>query len=526
MKVKWSWQLRLSSALAVSSLSVAGLAGPVEAGGPATVGRLSAWTACGEGLECATLPVPLDHARPAAGTIELAVIRRPAADPARRIGSLVYLEGGPGVSGFDSVRDSAELVEKPVRDRFDVVGFDQRGVGRSAPVRCYADTEAAEKALIGGLPWDRSAASGSRWLAVAPVGAKSSYGDEVLAGFDETVEEQRRFAEGCGRLSGPLLPYLSTEAAARDLDLLRAALGESRLTAYGASYGTELGVTYAALFPTRLRALVLDAVVDPRLSIDNPFVEIWLQATAFEKAFDTFLGNCKRDPECTFGHGDPAGAYDRLLARLAEKPLYVRNEDANTVTEVDASVVRFAVEKLLYNESNWPKLELGLQRADDYDDGSVLLDVVQGSSDQEDGVYDNLAEANAAINCADQSYPTDLAFYRGFAATMALEAPRFGPMLALVGLPCAFWPTSPASRYTGPFQAPGAPPILVIGTTGDTATPYVEARSLASQLGDRAVMLTWRSFTHGAYGNSTCINEATNRYLIDLVPPKPNTVCQ
>ncbi|WP_307874459.1 alpha/beta hydrolase [Frankia nepalensis] len=531
--VKWSWRARLSSALALSSLSVAGLAGPAEAAAPTlatspAMGGLSAWTACGDGLECAKLPVPLDHAHPAAGTIELALIRRPAADPARRIGSLVYLEGGPGVSGVDTIRTSPDLFDEPVRDRFDIVGFDQRGVGQSAPVHCLTDEEKA--AYLASVAHPRAvsvAPSRSGSLAAARAPATGAADDEDLpAGFDETVEAYRQIVAGCERLSGPLLPYLSTEAAARDLDLLRAALGEPRLTAYGASYGTELGVTYAALFPTRLRALVLEAVLDPAQWTNDPLGHVRLQAIAFDAALDAFFASCARDPECGFGHGDPAGAYDRLMARLAEKPIYARGKEVDTTTPVDASVAISAVLELLYSEQLWPILALGLELADDYDDGSVLLATQEESSgERDDGTFDNSFDAQIAIDCADQNYPTDLAVYRRFAADLAREAPRFGPVLALGSVTCAFWPTPSASRYTGPFQAPGAPPILLLGTTGDPATPYQEALSTAAQLGDRAVLLTWRSYTHGAYADSSCVREATDRYLIDLITPRPGTVC-
>ncbi|WP_307874607.1 alpha/beta hydrolase [Frankia nepalensis] len=456
------------------------------------------------------------------------MIRRPAADPARRIGSLVYLAGGPGDSGVDFVERVPKLFNESVRDRFDIVGFDQRGVSRSAPVRCFTDEEnASGEDSIAGLPKDRSAVGGEHSLAVVPVGAKRSSGNDVMAGFDETAEVYREFAANCGRLSGPLLPYLSTEAAARDVDLLRAALGEPKLTAYGASYGTQLGATYAALFPTRLRALVLDAPADPTLRINNPLEHLRLKAFAFEAALNAFFAWCAHDPKCGFGHGDPAGAYDRLMARLAEKPLDVRDKDGTT-TPVDASVARTAVVQLLYGEWGWPDLGLGLQRADDYDDGSILLDKSRGeaSAQRESEPYSNSNEAIEAINCADQSYPTDLAVYRRFLVDLARQTPRIGVTQALVGLACAFWPTRPASRYTGPFQAQGAPTILVIGTTGDPATPYPEARTLAAQLGDRGVLLTWQSYTHVAYRGSTCVDEITDRYLIDLVTPKPNTVCQ
>jgi pimeloyl-ACP methyl ester carboxylesterase len=503
---------------AALAIAVAGAAGPVPAAGaaePSTrVGRLSAWRACGDGVQCATLPVPLDYANPAAGTITLAVVRRPAREPARRIGSLVYLEGGPGVSGVNSIKTYPQLFDTVVGDRFDIVGFDQRGVGASAPVRCLTDAQKATELsdVLAGGPARRA----------APASTEGS----VPAGFDGTAASDRGVAEGCERWSGKMLPYLSTAAAARDVDVLRAALGDRRLTAYGASYGSELGATYAALFPTHLRALALDAVVDPRMSTTDPFAETLLQAKAFDAALDAFLTACARATTCPFGDGDPFGHYDRLVARIAKHPIYAQGKDVDTTRPVDSGVLTSAVLQLLYSQQQWPILALALGLADTANDGSVLLSLAdQQSGRRADGSYDNSFDANTAINCADQSYPTDLAAYRRFAAKLATEAPRIGSTLALGGLTCAFWKVRAASRYTGPFLAKGAPPILLVGTTGDPVTPYPEARSLASQLSS-GVLLTWRSYTHGAYeGPSTCVHNAVDDYLVNLVVPKPGTVC-
>jgi pimeloyl-ACP methyl ester carboxylesterase len=508
--------------LAVVSLSVAGAAGaagPARAGGataPLAVGRLTPWTACGSGLQCAALPVPLDYAHPAAGTINLAVVRRPARLPERRLGSLVYLAGGPGVSGVDTIRSYPDLFGAAVRDRFDIVGFDQRGVGASAPVRCLTDAEKAGQ-VAGVIPASLSRAGGTQPAAGGDAG--------VLAGFAGAATADRDIALGCERLSGRLLPYLSTALAARDVDLLRAALGEARLTAFGSSYGTALGVTYAALFPRRIRALVLDSVVDQRLSTTRPLDKTRLQILGFEAALDAFLSACRRDPTCPFGHGDPAGAYDRLMARLARHPIYGRGTDTDRTRPVDAALAAYAVRQPLYAQRYWPVLAVALARADD-GDGSALLKLVDlGSGRLKGGTFDNSFDAYTAINCADQAYPTDLAVFRRFAVDVAREAPRFGPMMALGGMTCAFWPVRAAVRYTGPFRALGAPPILLVGTTGDPATPYAEATSLAAQLAD-SVLLTWRSFSHGAYsGPSTCVRAAVDRYLLTTVPPARGTVC-
>lgn len=537
-----SWQARVTGVLAVVTLSVLGAAGPAADASsrpapatplprpsplPLAVPALD-WQPCpdaaddgedGDELECATLPVPLDHARPAAGTIELALVRRPARDPAQRIGSLLWLEGGPGVSGVETIRTYPDLFDDPIRDRFDIVGFDQRGVGESAPVRCLADEQ--KDVLLLGVDAPGAGRGG---------GATASGGADRLtaAEFAASVAAEREVAEGCERMSGWLLPYLSTEAAARDVDLIRAALGEHRLTAFGGSYGTQLGLTYAALFPTRLRALVLDSVVDPEMALNRPFEETRMQAAAFEAALNAFLADCAADPDCLFGGGDPAGAYDRLMARLAEDPIEATGKELGPGPHlVDDTVARSAIIELLYSQELWPTLDLVLALADEFDDGSAMLALAQEQAGRrDDGTYDNSFDANNAINCADQAYPRDVAAYRRLSDELAAEYPRIGSSVALGGLSCAFWPQRAASRYTGPFTAEGAPPILVIGTTGDPATPYPEAVSVARRLSN-SELLTWRSYTHGAYtGPSTCVHDIVNRYLIDLELPKPGTVCE
>ena len=258
----------------------------------------------------------------------------------------------------------------------------------------------------------------------------------------------------------------------------------------------------------------------------QPLEEIRLQALAFEAALDAFLAACAKDTTCPFGHGDPAGHYDRLAARLARQPIHAKGKDADKSRPVDLGVLTSAVLQLLYNQQQWPILALALALADEKDDGSVLLALADlASGRRADGTYDNSFDANVAINCADQRFPTDLAVYRRFAAELARETPRIGSTLALGGMSCAFWNVPVASRFTGPFRAAGAPPILLVGTTGDPATPYPEARSLAGQLAS-GVLLTWRSYTHGAYeGSSTCVHEAVDDYLVNLTLPEPGRVC-
>ncbi|WP_131745800.1 alpha/beta hydrolase [Frankia sp. Cppng1_Ct_nod] len=460
------------------------------------------WEPCGGGLECARFPVPVDHTRPDGAKIELALIRAPARQPYRRIGSLVLHPGGPGASGVEFVRAGAATgaIGLPLRNRFDIVGFDPRGVGGSAPVRCISD---AEK--------DRLTSTGR----VLPATA---------AEHDELVTDARRFAQGCERSSGALLPFMSTEASARDLDLLRIALGDEKLSYLGFSYGSVLGATYASLFPTRVRAMALDAAVDPDLWFNRPQELVRQQAASFEAALTAFFSYCKARPECGFGKDDPSAAYDRLVDRLDREPIpAVSSADPRPV---NGSVVFDAMITALYSQLTWPALEHALKAADEENDGSELLAIADlGSGREPNATYSNLMDSNAATVCTDEINPVDIAVYDRLAEELGRRNPRFGRMVGFDHLPCAFWPVKAASRYTGPFRADGTPPIVVIGTTGDPAAPYAGAKALAGELAT-GVLVTWRGVSHGAYGHlSECIDDAVDLYFVDLKSPAEGTTC-
>ncbi|WP_160172418.1 MULTISPECIES: alpha/beta hydrolase [Frankia] len=471
-------------------------------------------------MECATLPVPLDHARPAAGTINLALIRAPARQPHRRIGSLVMLAGGPGQSGVGFIRDWLGFFGASLRDRFDIVGFDQRGVGGSAPVRCSSGQDNDPPAATSPFAIDsRASRAGSE-------------DDDV---YQELVDDRRQWAQGCVRFSGAELPYLSTEAAARDLDLLRAALGEDKITSYGGSYGTVLGATYASMFPTRIRALVLDGVEDPNVWMNQPQEDLRRMAQGFETALGAFLADCKARPNCGFGHGDPAGAFDRLVERLIEKPIPAGGKDTGAARTLNWVTAMIGVRSALYSHAMWPRLAEALALADDNNDGSKLLSFAAqdpigailplpySTSTSADVAHTAIA-AHTAITCADKVFPT-VGAYQRLADELNRESPHFGLLSGLGALACVVWPVKAASRYTGPFHATGAAPILLVGSTGDPATPYSGAVSLARQLAN-SVLLTWRSYTHTAYfQDSGCVRQAVERYLVDLILPKRGTIC-
>jgi len=429
-----------------------------------------AWAPCGDGFECTALPAPLDRGDPSAGTVDLAVTRRPAPDAATRIGSLVVNPGGPGSSAVDYLQQAWQQVPEPVRARFDLVAFDPRGVGGSAPVRCVTTEELDALVALDPDPDD----------------------DAELQALQDGG---RRLADGCAARSGDVLPHVSTEEAARDLDLLRASLGDEGLTYLGYSYGTAIGAEHLRLFPTRVRAMVLDGALDPALSWDELLSG---QAAGFDVALAAFLDDCERT-RCAFRRvvdGDLTAAFDVLAARVDAQPL--PGDGERTVGPGEFSL---GVGAGLYSRtSGWPAVAEGLALAEQ-GDGSVLLQLSDAYLDRTDDGYANTTEANLAVNCIDRPWPRETGPYLELAEQVRRTSPRFGPAIALSGLSCATWPVPPV-REPQPVQAGGAPPVVVIGTTRDPATPYAWSQALADQLSS-AVLLTVDGDGHTAYRTGT-----------------------
>ena len=453
-----------------------------------------AWRGCDGGFECATMTVPLDYDAPDGETITVSVIRLKARNQARRVGSLVMNPGGPGGSGIDFLRQAEQLLTDDILDRFDAVSFDPRGVGESTPVDCLDDK---------GL---------DRLLAADP-------SPDTPQEKQALVDLNRQFAEACGRLSGKLLPHIGTVDVAKDLDVLRTALGDDKLTYLGFSYGTMLGTRYAQQFADNVRALVLDGAVDPVLVTREVTAQ---QAIGFERALDAFLADCVKK-RCAFAaHGDIDKTYDELVATIDRKPLRAAQFPGRTLGPGEALL---GVAAGLYSrEFGWPLLRRGLEDA--YDgDGSVLLTLFDNLAERDgQGHYSNSLEVLSAVSCVDSIYPTDVAAYDSLASSIK-GAPRFGTALALGSVMCAFWPTPPVSR-AGIVRIQGkAPPIMVVGTTRDPATPYDWAQSLADQLPGE--LLTYDADGHTAYGygRSSCVDRAVDAFLISLTVPKTGTRC-
>lgn len=435
------------------------------------------WSRCDTDREadCATLEVPLDWADPTGPTIGLAVARRRATGS--RIGSLVTNPGGPGGSGVDLVL--ADSFGPTLRERFDVVGWDPRGVGDSAALTCGDE-------VPGFLTEDPSPDDEAEQRAI-----------EAAA---------RAVAEECGTEDEELLPHVGTDSVARDLEALRIALGDRRLTYLGFSYGTLIGLRYLARFPTHARAIVLDGVVDPTLDLEG-----WLldQTRAIDASLERAFESCGGVDDCPVD--DLAAAYDEVAAAVERQPLPAGRGRRLGPAELATGAVYVS-----YDPAGWPDLTEAVVDALG-GDGTAMADLAQG--------YYDLSgfTAYAAVTCTDSRRPVGAEAYAEFAEEAARISPRFGPTVANELLPCAFWPVPPAP-VTGPVRAEGAPPVLVLGNRGDAATPYENSVKVAEMLED-GHLVSNDDEGHTAYGRSRCVDAAVHRYLIDLEVPERDPDC-
>lgn len=458
---------------------------------PITHGNV-VWTDCGGGFQCGTVQVPLDYGHPDAGTIGIAVNRKPATDQANRIGSVLINPGGPGDSGVTFVRDDVSALTN-LNKRLDLIGFDPRGVGLSSPVLCLDD---AQKDTFNAL-------------------------DAVLDDPQEkqaAIQASKDFAAACAQRNAKILPFVDTVSAARDMDLIRAAVGDAKLTYLGFSYGTFLGQTYAHLFPTHIRGLVLESVVDPSVSASDALLA---QLVAFEQNYQAFLADCNArrsaSQPCAFAKsGDPATKLNALMQRLDSNPMTVGGR------LLTRGLAMTGVLYGLYYQIVWPDLDLALTAAD-RGDGTVLMALAdQYNQRNPDGTYSNIIDSIEAIDCLDRPYATDVAYYDQLGPAFSKISPLLGPLFQYSDLTCAFWPVKPTG-HVGPLTADGAPPILVVGATGDPATPYAWAQSVNQQLAG-SILLTRAGQGHAA-GDNACINAAEEAYLISLTLPAPGTIC-
>lgn len=451
------------------------------------------WKDCGDVLECATLKVPLDYSDPSGESIELSLNRRAAENASA---NLLINPGGPGGSGLDMVESSVQsMFSEDLQAAYNIIGFDPRGVGKSSPVTCQTDAEidqGRQENLRAWLPEDQT----------------------------QIIEETDDYAADCTANTGDLLGHVDTVSAAKDMDVIRAALGDKQLDYLGFSYGTFLGSTYADLFPKKVGRFVLDGAMDPTSQASDLTKA---QAVGFENEIDAWLAQCVESEDCPFS-GSVAEAKVQLqqfFAQVENQPMV--SSDGRTVPIIDF-VNGFILP--LYDNSNWPYLTEAMASA--VNDGNV--DSILGFADiaadrQIDGTYSsNSSDAFTAINCLDRPMNANSDAMSEEATELMRVAPTLGKYLSYGEIACDVWDHK-ASGHAEELNAPGSNEILVVGTTGDPATPYKWSQSLAKQL-DNATLLTYEGHGHTAYGRSNdCITDAVDGYLIDGKVPAANSQC-
>jgi pimeloyl-ACP methyl ester carboxylesterase len=444
-------------------------------------------------VECARIQVPLDYARPAGTQISIALLRIHYADQPQRVGSLLVNPGGPGGSGVNLAVALAGELSTDVLQRFDIVGFDPRGVGLSAPVKCMSTAQ--EDQLLS-LDTDVRTTAGLR-------AAK-----QLFAGF----------ATSCKAKYGATIGHYDTVDTARDMDRIRAALGDATMNYLGFSYGTELGAVYAHLFPKRIRVAALDGAVDPKL--DDLVSESSAQVAGFEQAFDQFAADClTRDPCRELG--DPRQAVYAIRDRAAISP--IRSSDAQDPRRATASLVLLGVLQALYSRDLWPTLGTALLAARRGDAKGLLALADDYADRDESGQYSNFLDVYFTVTCNDLAADPDDATIQAMGHAWARQYPMFGVWQAAALTQCSGWQKH--RTPIPPETAASSAPILVVGNLHDPATPYAGAVNLTKELG-RASLLSWNGEGHTSYlQGSACVDRAVNAYLINKTLPTPNTTC-
>ncbi|OIJ63110.1 alpha/beta hydrolase [Streptomyces mangrovisoli] len=438
--------------------------------------------------QCATMRAPLDWSKPDGSTIGIALIREKAdGSPGKRIGSLLFNFGGPGGSGISTMPSYAAIVPQ-LRERYDLVSWDPRGVGASEGVRCRSDKDIQTAESIDVTP-------------DTPAEEKAYFADATS------------FGKGCERAAGSLMAHVSTTDTARDMDLMRQVLGDKQMHYFGISYGTELGGVYAHLFPKNVGRLILDAVVDPSADAVGHAEN---QARGFQRALNDYLKSTGQDPE------QGSQKIVDLLKRIDAKPL-----PASSGRKLTQTLALTGIVLPLYSRTSWPTLTSALDSAE-HGDGSELLALADDYNERDaSGHYATTTHSQRVISCLDDKQRPTPEQTKKLLPTFEKISPVFGDFLGwdTAGW-CHDWPV--AGEYDTPeVSAPGAAPILLVGNTGDPATPYEGARKMADELGKGVgVELTWKGEGHGAYGNgSDCVDSTVDAYLLKGTVPKDGKVC-
>lgn len=453
----------------------------------------------GDDQQCAELTVPVDYSDPEGETTTVSMARLPSTGEASQ-GGLIVNPGGPGGSGVDLIAQSGPLFGDDLREGYDIVSFDPRGVSRSDEIRCFDDDAGIDA-----------------WRSQA-----SLVGEDITA--EELRQEYRELGRGCAEHSGPVLEHMDTASVAQDMDVMRAALGQERTDYLGFSYGTRIGAEYARQFPDRVGRFVLDAAVDPQASQSEVAMG---QAVGFESALRDFMEDCTQNSADCFTDGsvdDGMAEVQRILARSADEE--ITGPDGRRVTPVQ---VAEGLITPLYSTATYPRLNQALKDAadGDYDALQELSDLNHGR--QEDGTYrGNSTVAFSAVTCLDSADETvtdqDMAAQQ---EQLEQRAPTFGPYLGYSQAACQGWPYGPVEEdQDEPAAYSGDAEILVVGGTEDPATPYAWSQAMTEQLG-RATLLTREGKGHVSYSSGNgCIVEAVDAYLLEGQLPEEGTVCK
>lgn len=453
------------------------------------------WNSCGE-FQCAQVEAPMDWADPTSEKISLAIKFSPAENN-NALGTVILNPGGPGGSGVELVSYAPYYFGAELLENYNLLGFDPRGVGQSSAVKCYEPEEM------------------DRYLAL-------SYDPENPRALALAEKASQDFGNACLENTGDLLGHVDTQSAARDMDLLRALVGDTKLNYLGFSYGTQLGATYAGIFPEKVGKMVLDGAIDLRLTA---FDQSKQQAVGFENALTAFVENCVSTQTCAVPGTveEVKTAIGDLLTQIGKKPLPTEDPDR----PLTQSLAFYGIAQPLYSESLWADLGLALDSAMGHRDGTLLLELSDSYFGRdEDGTYmDNQTEAFSAVNCLDDRSSFDPAVMQAEYDQLTEAAPVMGQFFGFGGIGCKHWPFDQTEKDFD-LSAKGAAPILIIGTTNDPATPYIWAEGLAEQL-DSGVLITHVGEGHTAYGmGSQCVIDTVDQYFVAGTVPAKDPNCE
>jgi pimeloyl-ACP methyl ester carboxylesterase len=442
-------------------------------------------------VQTGSLQVPIDYNDPSQGTFDLYVARHAAADPSQRIGSLLVNPGGPGFGGSDFAVYADQIYSQKLLDHFDIIGWDPRGTGLSEPaIDCIDDYD--------------------KYFAYTDITPDDNEERQQI------IDLAEEFQNDCASKNADILQYIGTNNSAHDMDSIRQSLGEDTITYFGFSYGSELGATWATLFPDTVRAAVLDGAADP----DADFLESGLQQTkGFEASVDTFLSRCSDNADCAFyNDGKAEDAFDALMQALDDKPIPTETGRP----DLTRSVALSGVIQAMYTESLWPQLEQALGDAQGGDGSGLLALYDQYYQRQPDGTYDNSLEAFQTISCMDEPERLTVEEDDATAAEYTAVAPRIAPGTTGSYF-CTFYPAAQDPRVE--ITGKGAGPILVVGTTGDPATPLSSTENMAKKL-ENGVLVVVVADQHTGYGVNQCSYDTIDDYLIDVTVPEDGIRCE